>query len=136
MKSDLAKALDESGRIVNEALARAREELTALNTRRAELEALIAQAEAVTRTRDGAATPSRSLTLHDAIALVLNEENNRWMSVRELADAINGRGLYCKRDGSKVEQNQIHARTRNYEQIFEKNGPNIRLRASQEGEHR
>jgi hypothetical protein len=43
--------------------------------------------------------------------------------VRQLADAVNERGLYRKRDGSPVEVNQVHARTSNYEALFEKNGP-------------
>jgi hypothetical protein len=48
--------------------------------------------------------------------------------VRQLADAVNERGLYRKRDGSPVEVNQVHARTSNCEALLEKNGPMIRLR--------
>jgi hypothetical protein len=41
---------------------------------------------------------------------------------------VNQRQLYRKRDGSPVESNQIHARTKNYTALFEKDGPRIRLR--------
>ena len=60
--------------------------------------------------------------------MVLREQDNRWMTVRELADVVTTRLLYRKKDGSPVEANQIHARTKNYEQLFEKDGPNVRLR--------
>jgi N-terminal domain of oxidoreductase len=43
------------------------------------------------------------LTLHKATELVLRENGNEWMTARELADAINERGLYAKRDGSLVD---------------------------------
>jgi hypothetical protein len=68
------------------------------------------------------------LTLHVAIAQVLHENGNRWMSANELADAVNGGGLYRKRDGSRVEANQVHARTNNYKALFEKTDGRIRLR--------
>jgi len=68
------------------------------------------------------------MTLHEAIALLLRENANESMTVRELADALNERGLYRKRDGSPIEVNQVHARTNNYRSIFEKDGPNVRLR--------
>jgi hypothetical protein len=68
------------------------------------------------------------MTLHDALARVLEDIGNEWMTARELADEVNRRGLYRKRDGSPVEVNQVHARTNNYEDLFEKNGPKIRLK--------
>jgi hypothetical protein len=36
--------------------------------------------------------------------------------------------LYRKRDGSPVEVDQVHARTNNYANLFEKNGSAIRLK--------
>lgn len=45
----------------------------------------------------------------------------------ELADAINERGLYEKRDGSRVDPSQIHARANKYQQLFEKDGRRLRL---------
>ena len=50
------------------------------------------------------------------------------MSARELADEVNSRGLYAKRDGRPVEVNQVHARVKNYPQLFEKDGSQIGLR--------
>lgn len=126
--TDLAKALNDSARLVGEALENARKELASLNQRKAELEALIAQAEAIQRTRNASGTLQQRLTLHGALAVILREEGNRWMTVRELADAVNERGLYRKKDGSTVEMNQIHARTKNYSDLFDKDGSNVRLR--------
>ena len=70
------------------------------------------------------------LTLHEALAHVLRERGNEWTSARELADEVNTHGLYVKRDGRPVEVNQVHARVKNYPQLFEKNGSQIRLRES------
>jgi hypothetical protein len=50
------------------------------------------------------------------------------MTVHELAAEINERQLYTKQDRSDVDPSQIHARTNKYLHMFEKNGPNIRLR--------
>ena len=133
MENGLEKVLAESDRMVTDALARAREELSVLNERRAHLEALIAQAEAVQRSVTSSSPGSKRLTLHEAISIVLEEESNRWMTVRELAEVVNARALYRKKDGSHVEANQIHARTKNYEQLFEKDGPNVRLRVGSIG---
>ena len=44
----------------------------------------------------------------------LDEQGNRWMRAREIADLVNERKLYRKGDGSPVDVNQIHARTNNY----------------------
>jgi hypothetical protein len=49
------------------------------------------------------------------------------MTVRELADAINERGLYEKRDGSLVDPSQIHARANKYQAMFAKDGRRLRL---------
>lgn len=63
-----------------------------------------------------------------SLVLVLRDNNNEPMTVRQLADAVNGRGLYRKRDGTAVEVNQVHARTSNYDVLFEKQGALIKLR--------
>jgi hypothetical protein len=47
---------------------------------------------------------------------------------RTLADAVNARGLYRKRDGSPVEVNRVRACTSNYPDLFEKEGSQIRLK--------
>jgi hypothetical protein len=71
---------------------------------------------------------SSGITLHDEIVEILRELGNRWTSTRELADLVNTRGRYRKRDGSKVTDFQIHGRTRKYGQLFERQGSEVRLR--------
>lgn len=125
----LRTALDGARSDVEAGLGEAEVELRELERRREELLALIAQARAAL----GMAAPSnlqtarRGLTLHDAIAVVLRERGNAWMTAKEIAREINERRLYNKRDGSPLELNQIHARTKNYAQMFEKDGSRIRL---------
>jgi hypothetical protein len=63
---------------------------------------------------------NETLTLHEALAQVLRERHNEGLTARELADAVNSRGLYRKRDGSPVEANQVQARVNNYGTVFEK----------------
>jgi hypothetical protein len=125
--SHLADALDRSRKMIGDALADARAELADLNARRSELEALIAQGEAAL---GGApqAVPEPGMTLHRALEQILQENGNTPMTARALADAVTDQGLYRKRDGSAVEVNQVHARTNNYQDLFEKDGARIRLR--------
>ena len=113
--------------MIRSALTDARAELAALDDRRAELLALISQGEAAL----GEAHPpagTTATTLHEALAQILRENGNVPMTARALADAVTDRGLYRKRDGGPVEVNQIHARTNNYHDLFEKDGSLIRLR--------
>lgn len=69
------------------------------------------------------------MTLHEALAVVLRSQGNRWMSARELADAVNEQGLYQRRDRAPVPSSQVHARTRNYSAMFERSSALIRLRS-------
>ena len=98
-----------------------------LDAKRAELQALITQGESVL---GGVPQPDAEtgLTLHEALAQILRENGNVPMTARALTDAVNERGLYRKRDGSLVEVNQVHARTSNYQDLFEKEGSLIHLR--------
>jgi hypothetical protein len=113
--------------MITEALVEARNELSSLLERQVELEKQIAEAEAALG--DGRTPPGdERLTLHEALAQVLRANGNTWMTARELADWVNDRRLYRKRDGSPVEVNQVHARANNYSDMFEKDGSNIRLR--------
>ena len=122
--------------MIETALTEARAELETLDARRDELIDQIARAEAILggggppNPPTAAATQpgDRPLTLHEAIARVLDDHGNEWMSARELTDEVNRRGLYRKRDGSALEVNQVHARTNNYGDLFEKDGPKIRLK--------
>jgi hypothetical protein len=132
MSADDLKGLLESARPgLEKGLAVALDELEKLDARRAELVALIAQARAalgLVGPPKTAGAGSRGRTLHEALAQVLGEHGNEWMTARELADAVNRQGLYSKRDNSPVEANQVHARTKNYDKLFEKDGSRIRLR--------
>jgi hypothetical protein len=125
--SHLADALDRSREMIKTALAEAHAELAKLDARRQELQELIAQAEAAIGGAPQPA-PEATMTLHEALIQILRENGNQPMTARALADAVNDRGLYRKRDRTPVEVNQIHARTNNYQDLFEKEGSQIRLR--------
>jgi hypothetical protein len=128
----LRDALEHARPQFEEALAEAEAELERLDARRAELIELIGRARAalgLSGASPGVDTPgARPLTLHKALAQVLRERGNAWMTARELADEVNTRALYRRRDGSPVEANQVHARTKNYTDLFEKESSQIRLR--------
>jgi hypothetical protein len=127
-RADLSKILDDTRPAIEAGLAQAQLELAALDARRQELLALIARGHAALGEYVPAAAINAGdrLTLHQAMELVLDENNNRWMTVHELADTINARGLYEKRDRSQVEASQIHARANKYPGRFAKDGPRIR----------
>jgi hypothetical protein len=78
--------------------------------------------------RGGSAKP---VTLHEEIAEILRETGSPLTS-SELAEAVNRRGRYAKRDGTPVTPFQIHGRTRNYPQLFARNGSTVVLRSPQE----
>lgn len=128
MSEELNEALEASRPAVEAALREAETELEELRSRTSELEAMIARAHAVLGRVEAAPEPRGRLTLHEALAQILREQGNRWMTVRELAEEVNTSKLYRKRDGSLVEPSQIHARAKNYERLFEKEGSRIRLR--------
>lgn len=66
------------------------------------------------------------MTLHEAIRQVLLEKNSM-MSTVEIADELNKRDLYRKRDGSEITDFQIHGRTKNYPHIFTRKGSMVGL---------
>src|SRR3954471_2692372 len=103
--TELEKILEDTRPALEAGLADAERELAALDDRRRELEALIARARAALGEMPPSANrqPHDRLTLHEALGLVLRENGNRWMTVYELADEINSRGLYQKRDGTPVD---------------------------------
>lgn len=59
------------------------------------------------------------MTLHEAMQLVL-KENDKPMTARELADEINKKNLYTRKDRKPVPTSQIGARAKNYPTKFEK----------------
>lgn len=127
--SKLLQVLDGARTEIEAGLREAEAELAELDARRSALVALIARATAALG--PGAARPGesqpRTLTLHKAMAQVLREHGNDPMSAREIADEINLRELYTKRDGSRIEVSQIHARAKNYATQFAKVGSKLRL---------
>lgn len=126
--TSLGRVLEETRPAIERGLAEAEEELDELNGRRAELEALIGRARLLLADQapTEAARTGERLTLHAAMERVLDENENRWMTVHEIADVINERQLYEKRDRSPVEPSQIHARAGKYHGAFEKAGPRVR----------
>ncbi len=73
------------------------------------------------------------VTLHEELLAILEAQGNDWMSVDDLAAAVNARGRYAKRDGSPVEPEQIHLRTRaggSYERLFKREGRLVQARAA------
>ena len=70
------------------------------------------------------------ITLHEEIQEILIANGNGWMTTVEIADEVNRRDRYQKKDRSKVTDYQIHGRTQNYSQLFERNGSRIRCRES------
>lgn len=67
------------------------------------------------------------MTLHEAMAEVLREHGTP-MTSRELADAINARGLYRRREGRRLPAGQVSARARNYDLLFHWTGNTIAAR--------
>lgn len=66
------------------------------------------------------------MTLHSAIERLLRE-TGRPMTTQEIADKLNKNNWYQKKDGSKITAFQTHARTRNYPQLFKRNGTTVSL---------
>ena len=72
---------------------------------------------------------AEKITLHQEICDILVSKGNNWTSTYELASLVNQRGRYRKRDGTTVSDFQIHGRTRNYQESFERDGNLVRCRA-------
>lgn len=70
---------------------------------------------------------SQSLTLHEAMTVVLESVPEGKMRAGDLAIEVDRRGLYKMRDGRPVEAQQIHARVGHYPHLFVKEGTFIAL---------
>lgn len=70
---------------------------------------------------------AQSLTLHEAMKLILTEKNNYGLTPKELADEINRRGLYLRHDKKPLKSGQISARWNNYKTLFYKQNGKIYL---------
>ncbi len=66
------------------------------------------------------------MTLHEAIEELLIEKG-RSMSTSEIANELNRRKSYSKRDGSLITAFQIHGRAKNYPDLFTKDGSTVGL---------
>lgn len=66
------------------------------------------------------------LTLHQEIASILAEKGKP-LTTKQIAELVNQRGNYKKKDGSPVTDFQIHGRTKNYPQLFMREGSLVKL---------
>ncbi len=66
------------------------------------------------------------MTLHEAIEKLLRQ-TGRPMTTQQIADELNKNGWYQKKDGSQIQAFQIHGRTRNYANLFDRNGSTVSL---------
>lgn len=66
------------------------------------------------------------MTLHEAIIVVLKEKSSD-MTTTEIANELNKRKLYSKKDASEITPYQVHGRTKNYPQFFTRNGSKVGL---------
>ena len=66
-------------------------------------------------------------TFKEELTDILLAHGNRWMTIRELADAVNLRGRYWKKDQSVLTPYEVHVRARHYPMIFERGGTSLRL---------
>jgi hypothetical protein len=61
------------------------------------------------------------MTLHEAILQVLHD-HKRGMNALDLAEEINRRQLYSRRDGNPLEPGQVSARINRYPSLFNRDG--------------
>lgn len=110
--ADLSHVLDRREGELQPLLSEARRELKDLEVRGAELRRVIERAE----------SPSHieTVTLHEAMARILTQNEVPCRIARELTEDVNRSGLYKKRDGSPVDSAQVHSRARNYHEVFVK----------------
>ncbi len=66
------------------------------------------------------------MTLHEAIEQLLRERG-RPMTTNEIAMELNKNKWYQKKDGSKITAFQVHGRTKNYPQLFRRDGSTVSL---------
>lgn len=121
--SPLSDVRERMRKEVEEALDRARRELAGWERRCQELREEIQQAEAFLGLEEDGGEGEGQMTLHGAMELILKE----WGPTRitKLADEIDKRGLYRRRDGKPPGAHQIHARVHNYDDMFERVSPGV-----------
>ena len=67
------------------------------------------------------------MTLHVAIEKLLKEKGTS-LSTIEIAAELNKNGWYQKKDGSEISAFQIHGRTKNYPNIFDRQGSFVTIK--------
>jgi hypothetical protein len=67
------------------------------------------------------------MTLHEAIEKLL-KQTGRSMTTTEIANELNKNKWYQKKDGSEIDPFQIHGRTKNYPQLFDRDGSKVYLK--------
>ena len=68
------------------------------------------------------------MTLHGTMETVLGEPSERFVPFAEVADLVTESALYRKRNGTRVEADQIRLRAAKYEHLFETLGGGVRRR--------
>jgi hypothetical protein len=58
------------------------------------------------------------MTLHEVIILILGETISGAMTTVEIADELNRRDLYQRRDNQDIPPSQVGARVRQYSHLF------------------
>lgn len=66
------------------------------------------------------------MTLHAAIEKLLKFKAKP-MSIQEIADELNAKGWYQKKNGAKIQAIHIHGRTRSHKEIFVRKGTLVAL---------
>jgi hypothetical protein len=66
--------------------------------------------------------------LHEALIKILREKKTP-MTLKELADQINRKKLYRRKDGKDIETYQISARISNHPELFDRVDGEIRLKS-------
>jgi hypothetical protein len=64
------------------------------------------------------------------IVEILRSSGNRWTTAQDIADAVNCRARCPRPDGRTVTNFQVRRHTRNYSNLFERQGCRVRLRES------
>lgn len=74
-------------------------------------------------------TMKDKLKLHEAIAAVLSTRPNKTATTQEIADEINARKIYLRKDGTPLPAYQVKMRTMlsngNYAHIFKYSEPDV-----------
>jgi len=66
------------------------------------------------------------MKLHAAIVQTLRDEN-RALTTKEIAEKLNQSKIYIKKDKSEITDFQIHGRTKNYPNLFNRDGSIVSL---------